>query len=372
MEKNEKQRNRSLSNLPLDVIGNILSKLPVKCLLQWRCVCRAWRDLISDPQFAKSHVEHFIIQETLMLIERSTYVVHYDMLNGVVEDLDCPVTPCFPYVWLNIVGSCNGLLCINPCIYPKNNGLVLWNPSTRELRELPGTPIEFPTRSHKCLSTLYGFGYDSFADDYKLVRVVAFATESYETEVKLYSLRTNSWKRIEDFPYSVPNKCHGIFVSGALHWLVSSEDDLVCTYFVTSLDLAEEKYGLLQLPDYESGQSYCEIGVLGGCLCMYRFVSDITFEVWFMREYGMIESWTKFSITVPHITGLENFVHVKPLCCTENGQIILRVGRKKLVMYSPKEELFRYLLFHGMSEHSVAVTYVESLVSPYNFNVLGR
>ncbi|KAL4614256.1 hypothetical protein ACB092_07G041000 [Castanea dentata] len=201
MEKNEKQRNRSLSNLPLDLIGSILSRLPVNSI----------------------------------------------------------------YVYFNIVGSCNGLLLINL----KNDALVLWNPSTRVSRELPESPIEFPTCSRKCLSTVYGFGYDSFADDYKLVRVVTFATERFETEVKLYSLGTNSWKRIEDFPYGVPNKSDGIFVNGALHWLVYLENDLVCLYFVSYLDLSEEKYGWLELPDYESGQSFCDIGVLGGCLHMY-------------------------------------------------------------------------------------------------------
>lgn len=92
MEKNEKQRNRSLSNLPLDLIGSILSRLPVKCLLQLQCVCRAWRDLISNPKFAKYHLEHFSIQEKLMLMERLRYLVHYDMLNSAVEELDYPVT----------------------------------------------------------------------------------------------------------------------------------------------------------------------------------------------------------------------------------------------------------------------------------------
>lgn len=152
--------------------------------------------------------------------------------------------------------------------------------------------------------------------------------------------------------------------------MVYLENDLVCPYFLSYLDLAEEKYGWLELPDYESGKSFCDIGVLGGCLHMYRYVSDIIFEVWSMREYGTIESWA-ISIIVPHMTGLENFVHVKPLCLTENGQVILRVGRKKLVMYNRKEELFRYLRFHGFSENSVVGTYVDSLVSPYNFDVPG-
>ncbi|KAK4564665.1 hypothetical protein RGQ29_006660 [Quercus rubra] len=177
MEKNEKQSNRSLPNLPLDLIGSILPRLTVKCLLQLKRVCRAWPDLISNPKFAKYHLKHFIIQEKLMPVEHLHDPVHYDRLNSVVEELDYPVTPSSIHVYFNIVGSCNGLLLINP----KNDALVLWNPSTRESRELPESSIEFPTRSCKCLSTVYGFGYDSFADYYKLVRVVTFATERFET-----------------------------------------------------------------------------------------------------------------------------------------------------------------------------------------------
>lgn len=368
MEANKKQRNRSMlnRNIPLDVMVNILSRLNVKSLLQFRCVCKAWYNIIRNPQFAKTHLEHFLTRERLMLIELSRYLADYDVLNDEVEEFDYPAISTCRY--FKILGSCNGLLHINA----PNSPMVLWNPSTRESRELPSSPIEFPTRSRKCSPPLYGLGHDSLADDYKLARVVIFATESFETEVKVYSLRANSWKRIGDFPHNVYNKCPGIFVSGALHWLVTSEDDSPCTLCVLYLDLAEEKYGLLQLPEYEPDQMYCEIGVLGGCLCMYRYISEIDFEVWFMKEHGMMESWTKFSITVSHITGLDKFIHMKPLCCTENGQIVLRVGRKRLVLYKPKEELFRYLLFHGMSEHSETVTYVESLVSPNNFNARGR
>jgi hypothetical protein len=42
--------------LPLDIIAEILCGLPVKLLLQLRCVCKSWKSLISNPKFAKKHL----------------------------------------------------------------------------------------------------------------------------------------------------------------------------------------------------------------------------------------------------------------------------------------------------------------------------
>ncbi|MCH86633.1 F-box/kelch-repeat protein [Trifolium medium] len=46
----------SLPTLPFDLIPEILSRQPVKLLLQFRCVCKSWNSLISDPKFAKKHL----------------------------------------------------------------------------------------------------------------------------------------------------------------------------------------------------------------------------------------------------------------------------------------------------------------------------
>ena len=42
-------------SLPDDVVSDILSRLPVKCVSRLRCVCTGWRALISDPGFAALH-----------------------------------------------------------------------------------------------------------------------------------------------------------------------------------------------------------------------------------------------------------------------------------------------------------------------------
>ncbi|KAM7505167.1 hypothetical protein LguiB_004071 [Lonicera macranthoides] len=38
-----------------DVLGEFLLMLPVKCLLRFRCVCKAWCALIDNSRFIAKH-----------------------------------------------------------------------------------------------------------------------------------------------------------------------------------------------------------------------------------------------------------------------------------------------------------------------------
>ncbi|KAK7245809.1 hypothetical protein RIF29_40660 [Crotalaria pallida] len=56
----------ALPTLPIELIIEILARLPMKFLMQFKCVCKSWETLISrDPKFAKKHLStmnttHFI------------------------------------------------------------------------------------------------------------------------------------------------------------------------------------------------------------------------------------------------------------------------------------------------------------------------
>ena len=45
-----------LPTLPFDLIVEILCRLPVKLLMQFRCICKSWNSLINDCKFAKKHL----------------------------------------------------------------------------------------------------------------------------------------------------------------------------------------------------------------------------------------------------------------------------------------------------------------------------
>ncbi|KAG5560584.1 hypothetical protein RHGRI_003790 [Rhododendron griersonianum] len=157
-------------------------------------------------------------------------------------ELDCPLKGAYSTIW--IVGCCYGLVCI-----AAGNEVSIWNPSTRKSKRLPYVKMENLYRG------MYGFGYDESSDDYKVVGSFNDVGNSgFDAEVKVYSLRTNSWRRIGGFPDRLPLTPHGsgTCVSGALHWFSTGG----CRRIIVSLDLVKETYGEVSEPDYRDGISH--------------------------------------------------------------------------------------------------------------------
>ena len=69
-----------------ELIVEILSRLPVKTLMQFKCVCKSWKTLIShDPSFVKLH------------LQRSPRNTHLALVSDLSSDYEsnCSVVP-FP------------------------------------------------------------------------------------------------------------------------------------------------------------------------------------------------------------------------------------------------------------------------------------
>jgi hypothetical protein len=119
--------------LPDELVFEILSRLPVKSLLQFKRVCKSWKTLISDPQFALTQFQNLIVDPTI------THQRFFYTPNNECKIASIPVKPLFEnlseppnaiefsmkHKYL-ILGSCNGLL----CLFSINKGYVrLLNPS---------------------------------------------------------------------------------------------------------------------------------------------------------------------------------------------------------------------------------------------------
>ncbi|KAA8516859.1 hypothetical protein F0562_017323 [Nyssa sinensis] len=303
-----------MSDLPAEVATDILSRFAVKTLLRFRCVSKPWCALIDSPDFVKFHLKRSIeTKSNLSLILRYCYLYSVDLesLDNAVE-LDHPLKS--DNYGTEVLGSCNGLL----CLANSKEDIVLWNPSIRKHRKLPVTPIEFPPREFCfCQFIVYGFGHDVVNDEYKLVRLVQFYVDdddSFDSEVKVYNLKSNSWRRIPDFPYYL-------------------------------------RYKLVN-------------GVLGGCLSIFcNYYSDQV-DIWVMKEYGVKESWINlFSVSQP--TVIRSFEYVKPIAYSNSSEeVLLEQDGEKLLWYNLKNKTVKNVRIRGMPNSFSIDICLGSLVPP--------
>ncbi|OMP08782.1 hypothetical protein COLO4_06115 [Corchorus olitorius] len=277
-----------MASIPLDIINDILCRLSVEDLLRFRCISKPWCSLIDSPNFIKLHLSHSLKTHTrLSLILKDNdsdyYSVNLDSLQTAQKINHAPDGNQTP-----ILGSCNGLLALlNP-----DDQVILWNPSTRKSKLLPVSEVEFPP-DYIVDFVVYGLGYDPFSDDYKLVRMVQFVGQgddsisNHRREVKVYNLKTDSWRRVKDFPLCLRYAAHGILVSNALHWVASEKSGLLGKSFVAAFDLGTEDYHVVQLPNLLSERFHLIVEAMEGCLCIIvKYWEIFVDDIWIMKEYG--------------------------------------------------------------------------------------
>ena len=293
----------AMSNLPLDVIAEILSRLPVKFLSRYLCVSKQWYALIHSQAFINLHLRRSIESNTdrTLILHQQHATVPFDYFSvhlrnddpfGKPMKIQHPPLP----VCVNMsTQQIHGLVFVH-----SNTGeLAIWNPLIRRYRKLPTLEKVFPR-----ITIALGFGYDTLNDDYKVLRVVQFLNREFD--VKMYSLKSKSWKNIkEQWPKKGwKRSSKTVSVNGALHWLVAENKQ--GPVMILAFDLANEKFrdfATPRQPPTYGAERFLEAGlegfleacleVLNGKLCFIVNLDKKDNEVWLMEEYGEGSSWTR-------------------------------------------------------------------------------
>ncbi|XP_058198239.1 F-box/kelch-repeat protein At3g06240-like [Rhododendron vialii] len=357
--------------IPQEILTDILSRLPVKSLCRFKCVSPSWNSLISDPYFAKTHLNRTKTQNIVISSSLNLYSIDVHNANPTATNLD------FPTLEQHVANkrvkgwsSCDGLLLVP---YIDNSNFLLLNPSTSERKELPALPFALDPVGTS--SYAYGVGYNSSTDDYNVVMLSCNHTGSVQSKISIvdvYSLKTNAWRRIQHTPYVVGTSCFcgGVFLNGCLHWLCWRTG----SYAICAFNLLDQIFREVPMPASLCGG--CRIlrffvEVVGGFLYLVKRRASCKSEVWKMEEYGVGESWTKLTIDLP--TGTPSLCL---LCHLAEDKLLFDNSRwhgEKLVVYDPKKETLRDVVVAGIpSEFTVGRAYVESLVSPILRRGIGR
>ncbi|XP_057516265.1 F-box protein CPR1-like isoform X2 [Amaranthus tricolor] len=334
-----------MAALPKEIITEILSRLPVKSLLRFTSVCKSWYFLIKNPNFAKLHLNQSLISQSnrhLILFHHSLYFSQIDLDSNHLSFLK--INHPLDHQKTIVLGSCNGVTCISN--FSKSE-FFLFNPLTKSHRKLPSIPIQDPKDE-----VIFGFGYDSKNDDYKVLRMLEgynYKTdEIFYNEAKVYSLNNHSWKTVDALPYYLFYKnFYGALVNENLHYSVLVEQILDSEYMsIARFDLQTERFSLMSYPidiygDIFKSGLMLVLGQLDGCLCLMVNYQTIDLggllplptnevqgpllkrvDLWVMKEYGKEDSWVRlFSICQPESIGC--YIHVLPLVYSGDGRRIL-------------------------------------------------
>uniref|UniRef100_A0A7C9CI64 F-box domain-containing protein n=2 Tax=Opuntia streptacantha TaxID=393608 RepID=A0A7C9CI64_OPUST len=308
-------------NFPIDLLIEILKRVPLKSLIRLTCVCKSWHSLLTSPTFISAHVSHNFAKindgksRNLHLFRqaidvrskdcRSEFYLFNTKTVSKPRKIKCPVGRKH-----FIVSSRDGLLCFFDFFSqnPETAPLILWNPSIKRMevvrvpanRDVELTPGGFP-------KLIFGFGLDPISNDYMVVRIAYFNGCSGSTRFRadMYGLGGGKWRGF-DMSSVCQNlstiRWRGVCLNGVIHWVcnvnVSFDDNDLVLRSILTFELGSGKFGEIELPKELSNVKNQTVRVMavprGGNEVLgviHKFGDSLS--LWVMDKYGIKESWAK-------------------------------------------------------------------------------
>ncbi|XP_074269816.1 F-box protein CPR1-like isoform X2 [Silene latifolia] len=377
--------------LPRELITEILTKLPVKSLHRFKCVSKSWNSLITSSKFIKQHLHQTLISNTNIIISTnsiasaaiSTVKLRFDIVNHPLNNIShCPP--------VTISGSVHGVFLL---VDSSKKTICLFNPSNKTNRLVPPAPSQKPASDDFDIVEVFGFGYDSVTDDYKIVRLAQWENcerSGFYTETSVYSMRNDSWKSVYDETVEVglyPLQETNAIVVEELLWFVMISWDSV--QVLKCFDLRTSTFSLVDFPEYDCGNMTVSLRSLRGCLCLLvsyhkhrvdpdKYVGDPFFnrkflygDVWEMKDC----KWVKlFRVRKNEIHKQCMFLRLVTYSKDEKSMLI-EVDGAWFGWYDLVTKKFKRVSVHGLEAVDspyVAYPYVETLVSVVNNKVVSK
>nr|BAJ52227.1 hypothetical protein [Pyrus pyrifolia]BEL64104.1 hypothetical protein [Pyrus pyrifolia] len=384
------------NEIPEDKVVEILSRLPPKSLMRFKCMRKSWCTLINNPSFVAKHLnnsmDNKLSSSTCIFLNRSQahifpdqswkqevfwsmiklsidsdeHNLHYD-----VEDLNIPF-PLEDHDFVLIFGYCNGILCAEA-----GKMVLLCNPATREFKQLPVSCLLLPPPKGKFeLETTFqalGFGYDCNAEDYKVVRIIENCEYSDDEQTfyhrialphtaEVYTTSSKSWKEIKiDISSDIYSCSSSVYLKGFCYWYASGGEE-----YILSFHVGDEAFHIIQFPSgRESGFTFDYIFLQNDSLasfCSPHYPSEDSklFQIWVMDDYDGIESsWTKL-LTVGPFKGIQY-----PLTLWKCDELLMLAFGGKTTSYNTSTRNLKSLHIPPILDRVVdfkALIYVKSIV----------
>ncbi|XP_076906943.1 F-box protein At1g30790-like [Bidens hawaiensis] len=242
-----------------DIITDILSRLTVKTLLQYKTVCKPWLSLISDPSFAKLQLTHATTARFISAYDHATRKRHFLSApcgsGPVTHIMTLDNAPTVSRKETTEAEHLNGLV-----LFTSGNGFIMHNfayvisPSTRKIFKLPGPAAE-PVQAYGKVHICCFFGFDESRNEHKILTVRMLDIRSVtpfkptRIEIMIFSMLNYTWRTIDvDLPFDVSGDQwyygtkHGVCVNSVIHVMLQSQNEIL------AFDLRTEKFSIINIP----------------------------------------------------------------------------------------------------------------------------
>ncbi|XWS37983.1 hypothetical protein CRYUN_Cryun19dG0091300 [Craigia yunnanensis] len=368
-------------SLPENTITDILSRLTVKSLTRFKSVSKNWAHLTSTPDLVAAHIRRSSHDPSLLIRRYNTqsgwesgiWLITNPTRNYRCQLLKIPLEeplPRFP----KIVGSVDGLICldISPCY---GSEFVLWNPGTKQFKRLP-FPLIASSKIHPIWLVFLGFGFDSFNNDYKVVRIVSFRRNDVFpfVRIEVYSWRDGVWKEIEE-SFDLGLLCgaqDGVVVNGSLNWVAIGLPRFADRKVVISFDMRREVFKTIALPSVTRFGNVKVMSYKGSlAIAVYPLVFAANgnhmnrFEFWVLSDCeDGLKHWSNMVV-------IENFSKsLVPMGTWRDRQLVIknmgvreRGNYPSLFLFDPVDEGTKRLPVDCVDFCIEGYSYVQSLVS---------
>lgn len=338
--------------LPDEIVVDILTRLPVKCLLRFKSVCKKWNSLMREPAFIHVHYERARTRSgggSLIISMCMRRQISWELWVFAAPHEGGPANRVINRPELKAYRaskSVNGLIALFPRVVDQL--VYISNPSTRELVRLPPTNFRSEDPSIQLFSR-YSFGYDPAIQQHKVLNICCAFQFSDDRQIKekigvyleILTVGSNEWRKLDNvvpppFRLGAASPC----VNGAIHWrafpsLLHRTVSNSTSNVIVAFDIGIEKFRVIPLSGRPA--SLFRLMEVGGRLALNgRRIGDKE-EMWVLEDYYNGE-WVNVMLEIPRFW-IKTKVNPFPVGATQSGKFLMLSGSKDLlwVYYCDKE-----------------------------------
>ncbi|KAJ8424283.1 hypothetical protein Cgig2_003265 [Carnegiea gigantea] len=371
MKRRKRTHSTSSVTLPQEICCEILSRLPTKPLLRFRCVSKLWYSLIDDPYFVKinlincpknnqENAQLLVIEPADMFDARQLCTFRRGDTFRKISSLGLDVTW---YEHYQVAGYIHGVFCMKKYrMETQVCEVFLWNPSIRKCLDLPLPHIAYIGMK---LDVDLAFGYDPVRNEFKVIASLYAGGGIHIPQfVELYTLSKGFWRAIAigKGPRAWSKDGPKVFLNGVTCWvgtdLMKATPKGKYTHLV-SFDAHNEVFNYTELPDCEdvNAWEHQRFPVVVGESVALMEVFQTHSHIWVKEELRANNtSWSKrYSI---NLQLSHKFLHLK-----SDGELLF--GEDKGVKsYNIENHETKVLAKSYRLTPVFAGVYIESLLIP--------